>query len=121
MHVHACVWQVPLLCSLNQLPKLDPALYATWLNALRRAAAPPGPPSRLWLLRFPAAAIARLRAEAAAHLSAAPAAALLDLPTVAYEVTPATYMHGARLLYTCTCTGRARERADGQTHGWVGG
>tara|TARA_B100000795_G_C22533453_1_gene336026 strand:+ start:104 stop:649 length:546 start_codon:yes stop_codon:yes gene_type:complete len=43
--------QVPLLCSLNQLPKLDPSLFATWLNALSRAAASPGPPTRLWLLR----------------------------------------------------------------------
>jgi len=78
--------QVPLLCSLNQLPKLDPSLFATWLNALSRAAATPGPPTRLWLLRFPATAIARLRAEAAAHASAVPAAAMIDLPTVAYEV-----------------------------------
>ena len=39
----------------------------------------------LWLLRFPAAAIARLRAEAAAHASAAPRAAVLDLPTVDYD------------------------------------
>jgi len=78
----------PLLCSLNQLPKLDPALFATWLNALSRAAASPGPPARLWLLRFPLTAIANLRAEAAAHASAVPAAAMIDLPTVAYEARP---------------------------------
>ena len=77
--------QVPLLCSLNQLPKLDPSLFTTWLNALSRAAASPGPPTRLWLLRFPATAITRLRAEAAAHISAVPATAVIDLPTVSYE------------------------------------
>lgn len=72
-----------LLCSLNQLPKLDPQLFTTWLNGLRRAATAP-PVTKLWILRFPAAAAERLRAEAAAHLSAAPRASLLDLPTVEY-------------------------------------
>ena len=72
-----------LLCSLNQLPKLDPHLFTTWLNGLRRAAAAP-PATKLWILKFPAAAAERLRAEAAAHLSAAPRSSLLDLPTVEY-------------------------------------
>ena len=109
----------PLLCSLNQLPKLDPALFATWLNALSRAAASPGPPARLWLLRFPLSAIVHLRAEAAAHTSAVPAAAMIDLPTVAYEARPVYVWcaygvrmvcvwcaHGVRVVDRCTCAAR---------------
>ena len=51
-----------LWCSLNQLPKLDPELFSSWLNALGRAAGMGGggtsgggggAAARLWLLRSP--------------------------------------------------------------------
>ncbi|XP_010247969.1 PREDICTED: probable UDP-N-acetylglucosamine--peptide N-acetylglucosaminyltransferase SEC [Nelumbo nucifera] len=44
----------------NQLYKMDPEIFDTWCNILRRV-----PNSALWLLRFPAAGEMRLRAYAA--------------------------------------------------------
>ncbi|KAJ0988939.1 hypothetical protein J5N97_007295 [Dioscorea zingiberensis] len=44
----------------NQLYKMDPDIFNTWCNILKRV-----PNSALWLLRFPAAGEARLRAYAA--------------------------------------------------------
>ncbi|XP_031476152.1 probable UDP-N-acetylglucosamine--peptide N-acetylglucosaminyltransferase SEC [Nymphaea colorata] len=46
----------------NQLYKIDPDIFNTWCNILRRV-----PNSALWLLRFPAAGEMRLRAYAAAR------------------------------------------------------
>ena len=60
------------LCSVNQLPKLDPQLYSAWLNALSRARGGGGggaPCTRLWLLKFPASGEAHLQREAMAHAS----------------------------------------------------
>ncbi|KAG5588652.1 hypothetical protein H5410_049086 [Solanum commersonii] len=46
----------------NQLYKMDPEIFTTWCNILKRV-----PKSVLWLLRFPAAGEKRLRAYAAAQ------------------------------------------------------
>ncbi|XP_010926674.1 probable UDP-N-acetylglucosamine--peptide N-acetylglucosaminyltransferase SEC [Elaeis guineensis] len=46
----------------NQLYKMDPDIFNTWCNILKRV-----PNSALWLLRFPAAGEMRLRAYAAAR------------------------------------------------------
>ncbi|XP_042395880.1 probable UDP-N-acetylglucosamine--peptide N-acetylglucosaminyltransferase SEC isoform X2 [Zingiber officinale] len=46
----------------NQLYKMDPDIFNTWCNILKRV-----PNSALWLLRFPAAGETRLRAYAAAQ------------------------------------------------------
>ncbi|PIA29979.1 hypothetical protein AQUCO_05800216v1 [Aquilegia coerulea] len=46
----------------NQLYKMDPEIFITWCNILKRV-----PNSAIWLLRFPAAGEARLRAYAAAQ------------------------------------------------------
>ncbi|KAF6166421.1 hypothetical protein GIB67_034972 [Kingdonia uniflora] len=46
----------------NQLYKMDPEIFSTWCNILKRV-----PNSALWLLRFPAAGEMRLRAYAAAQ------------------------------------------------------
>nr|GEW86033.1 probable UDP-N-acetylglucosamine--peptide N-acetylglucosaminyltransferase SEC [Tanacetum cinerariifolium] len=46
----------------NQLYKMDPEIFITWCNILKRV-----PNSALWLLRFPAAGEMRLRAYAAAQ------------------------------------------------------
>lgn len=46
----------------NQLYKMDPEIFITWCNILKRV-----PNSVLWLLRFPAAGEMRLRAYAAAQ------------------------------------------------------
>uniref|UniRef100_A0A7C9AKF9 protein O-GlcNAc transferase n=1 Tax=Opuntia streptacantha TaxID=393608 RepID=A0A7C9AKF9_OPUST len=46
----------------NQLYKIDPDIFDTWCNILKRV-----PNSALWLLRFPAAGESRLRAYAAAR------------------------------------------------------
>ncbi|KAL8201676.1 hypothetical protein R6Q57_010823 [Mikania cordata] len=46
----------------NQLYKMDPEIFTTWCNILKRV-----PNSALWLLRFPAAGEMRLRAYAAAQ------------------------------------------------------
>ncbi|KAK1412024.1 hypothetical protein QVD17_32961 [Tagetes erecta] len=46
----------------NQLYKMDPEIFMTWCNILKRV-----PNSALWLLRFPAAGETRLRAYAAAQ------------------------------------------------------
>ena len=73
------------LCSVNQLPKLDPQLYSAWLNALSRARGGGGggaPCTRLWLLKFPASGEAHLQREAMAHASPPPRGALVGLPTV---------------------------------------
>ena len=72
------------MCSLNQLPKLDPRLYSAWLNTLRRAASGGPPCTRLWLLKFPASGEAWLQKEAAAHLSPPPRRSLVGLPTVTH-------------------------------------
>jgi len=73
----------PLLCSLNQLPKLDPPLFATWLNALRRSLGARAR-TRMWLLRFPAEAEAHLRREAAAHAGPVTRRSLIMLDTAPY-------------------------------------
>ncbi|KAF3676306.1 putative UDP-N-acetylglucosamine--peptide N-acetylglucosaminyltransferase SEC [Capsicum annuum] len=46
----------------NQLYKMDPEIFKTWCNILKRV-----PSSALWLLRFPAAGEMRVRAHAAAQ------------------------------------------------------
>ncbi|KAM3357187.1 putative UDP-N-acetylglucosamine-peptide N-acetylglucosaminyltransferase SEC [Capsicum galapagoense] len=46
----------------NQLYKMDPEIFITWCNILKRV-----PNSALWLLRFPASGEMRLRAHAAAQ------------------------------------------------------
>ncbi|GAV69747.1 TPR_7 domain-containing protein/TPR_11 domain-containing protein/Glyco_transf_41 domain-containing protein [Cephalotus follicularis] len=46
----------------NQLYKMDPEIFSTWCNILKRV-----PNSALWLLRFPAAGETRLRAYAVAQ------------------------------------------------------
>ncbi|XP_015626031.1 probable UDP-N-acetylglucosamine--peptide N-acetylglucosaminyltransferase SEC [Oryza sativa Japonica Group] len=46
----------------NQLYKMDPEIFDTWCNILKRV-----PNSALWLLRFPAAGETRVRAHAAAR------------------------------------------------------
>ncbi|AQK70964.1 putative UDP-N-acetylglucosamine--peptide N-acetylglucosaminyltransferase SEC [Zea mays] len=46
----------------NQLYKMDPEIFDTWCNILKRV-----PNSALWLLRFPAAGETRVRAYAAAR------------------------------------------------------
>ncbi|KAL9162279.1 hypothetical protein ABFS82_07G079400 [Erythranthe guttata] len=46
----------------NQLYKMDPEIFTTWCNILKRV-----PNSVLWLLKFPAAGEMRLRARAAAQ------------------------------------------------------
>eukprot|EP00850_Spirogloea_muscicola_P014424 SM000103S09516 [mRNA] locus=s103:488527:496923:+ [translate_table: standard] len=46
-----------LFACFNQLYKMDPDIFLTWCNILKRV-----PNSALWLLRFPAAGEARLRA-----------------------------------------------------------
>ncbi|KAI3470078.1 hypothetical protein Pfo_026741 [Paulownia fortunei] len=46
----------------NQLYKMDPEIFTTWCNILKRV-----PNSALWLLRFPTAGEMRLRARAAAQ------------------------------------------------------
>lgn len=51
-----------LFACFNQLYKMDPEIFTTWCNILKRV-----PNSALWLLRFPAAGESRLRAYAAAH------------------------------------------------------
>ncbi|ERN10036.1 hypothetical protein AMTRI_Chr06g194830 [Amborella trichopoda] len=50
-----------LFACFNQLYKMDPDIFNTWCNILKRV-----PSSALWLLRFPAAGENRLRAYAAA-------------------------------------------------------
>ncbi|KAH9315388.1 hypothetical protein KI387_024015 [Taxus chinensis] len=51
-----------LFACFNQLYKMDPAIFITWCNILKRV-----PNSALWLLRFPAAGESRLRAFATAQ------------------------------------------------------
>lgn len=51
-----------LFACFNQLYKMDPDIFITWCNILKRV-----PNSALWLLRFPAAGENRLRAFAAAQ------------------------------------------------------
>lgn len=45
-----------MLCNFNQLYKIDPAMFSTWLRILKAA-----PNTVLWLLRFPPAGEANLR------------------------------------------------------------
>ncbi|CAK8572249.1 unnamed protein product [Lathyrus sativus] len=51
-----------LFACFNQLYKMDPEIFNTWCNILKRV-----PNSALWLLKFPAAGEMRLRAYAAAQ------------------------------------------------------
>ncbi|KAL3692262.1 hypothetical protein R1sor_005913 [Riccia sorocarpa] len=51
-----------LFACFNQLYKMDPEIFTTWCNILKRV-----PNSALWLLRFPAAGENRLRAFAASQ------------------------------------------------------
>ncbi len=51
-----------VFCNFNQLYKIDPETYESWCNILRRV-----PNSVLWLLRFPAAGEANVKAQAALH------------------------------------------------------
>ncbi|KNA11934.1 hypothetical protein SOVF_130120 [Spinacia oleracea] len=51
-----------LFACFNQLYKMDPEIFTTWCNILKRV-----PNSALWLLKFPAAGESRLRAYAAAQ------------------------------------------------------
>ena len=48
-----------VLCNFNQLYKIDPQIFDTWMRILRRV-----PRSILWLLRFPPTGEANIRAEA---------------------------------------------------------
>ena len=50
-----------VFCNFNQVYKIDPATFATWMNILKRV-----PNSILWLLRFPPLAEANIIAEAKA-------------------------------------------------------
>ncbi len=51
-----------VFCNFNQLYKIDPETYESWCNILKRV-----PNSVLWLLRFPAAGEANVKAQAALH------------------------------------------------------
>lgn len=51
-----------VFCNFNQVYKIDPVTFRTWMNILKRV-----PHSVLWLLRFPPLAEANLRAEASAQ------------------------------------------------------
>ncbi|GAB9468547.1 Acetylglucosaminyltransferase [Globisporangium polare] len=51
-----------VFCNFNQVYKIDPQTFTTWMNVLKRV-----PNSILWLLRFPPIAEANIRAEAAAR------------------------------------------------------
>lgn len=51
-----------LFACFNQLYKMDPEIFTTWCNILKRV-----PNSALWLLKFPAAGESRLRAYATAQ------------------------------------------------------
>lgn len=48
-----------VLCNFNQLYKMDPAIFSTWMSVLKRV-----PNAVLWLLRFPPAGEANIRMEA---------------------------------------------------------
>lgn len=48
-----------VFCNFNQLYKMDPDIFSTWMAVLRRV-----PNAVLWLLRFPPAGEANIRAEA---------------------------------------------------------
>lgn len=48
-----------MLCNFNQLYKMDPAIFSTWMSVLKRV-----PNAVLWLLRFPPAGEANIRKEA---------------------------------------------------------
>ena len=69
------------MCSLNQLPKTHPALFAAWMNILSRSASHQ-PCTRLWILQFPPRGAEHLKRESQAHASPPPRKALLALPTV---------------------------------------
>lgn len=51
-----------VFCNFNQVYKIDPATFTTWMNILKRV-----PQSVLWLLRFPPLAEHNIRAEAKAR------------------------------------------------------
>lgn len=51
-----------VFCNFNQVYKIDPLTFTTWMRILQRV-----PNSILWLLRFPPIAEANIRAEAAAR------------------------------------------------------
>lgn len=51
-----------VFCNFNQVYKIDPQTFTTWMNILKRV-----PQSILWLLRFPPLAEANIRAEARAR------------------------------------------------------
>ncbi|ETK73827.1 hypothetical protein F442_19652 [Phytophthora nicotianae P10297] len=51
-----------VFCNFNQVYKIDPVTFTTWMNILKRV-----PNSVLWLLRFPPIAEANIRAEARAR------------------------------------------------------
>uniref|UniRef100_M4BYK0 Probable UDP-N-acetylglucosamine--peptide N-acetylglucosaminyltransferase SPINDLY n=1 Tax=Hyaloperonospora arabidopsidis (strain Emoy2) TaxID=559515 RepID=M4BYK0_HYAAE len=51
-----------VFCNFNQVYKIDPVTFTTWMNILKRV-----PDSVLWLLRFPPIAEANIRAEARAR------------------------------------------------------
>lgn len=48
-----------VLCNFNQLYKMDPSIFSTWMSVLKRV-----PNAVLWLLRFPPAGEANIRMEA---------------------------------------------------------
>lgn len=54
-------------CNFNQLYKLDPRTFDTWMNILKRV-----PNSVLWLLRFPAAAEENIYIEVSEECCALP-------------------------------------------------
>ena len=51
-----------VFCNFNQLYKIDPDTFASWCNVLKKV-----PNSVLWLLRFPAAGEANVKAQASLH------------------------------------------------------
>jgi len=51
-----------VFCNFNQIYKVDPDIFTTWMNILKRV-----PNSILWILRFPPAGEANIRAEALAR------------------------------------------------------
>jgi protein O-GlcNAc transferase len=90
-------------CS-NQLYKIDPDIFGTWCNILRRV-----PSAVLWLLRFPPFGEARLRAEAAKR-GVAPER-LIFSDVAAKQVRNASLavrMHAAALPADNQCTVRAQ-------------
>jgi len=65
---HRCLLHLQVVfCNFNQLYKIDPGIFASWLAILQQV-----PNSVLWLLRFPPAGEANLRKVQAVLTNAVP-------------------------------------------------